>query len=171
MSTDDALVAWYEARDVFLGLNGQRASRFSGRELAEECMTRFPGTCPEDCKWFCTIMPRFTKHITVGTDHVRHIFENVRSMARTTLEEGRALCFSALCEFNVSADVLADAARRGYPLAVGVVVTMDSSDDLVGGRHFEAVAGGSFDSLAANAVTRDAIQRVLEVEPEPRCLY
>lgn len=161
MSGDDALLAWYEARDVFLGINGETASYHRGARLAHECMAKYPDTCPDDAKWFCRHVPE--RHPTEWIDP-GNTAETFLSVA--LYDGGRALCFAALTHCRVDAPLLISAAKQGYPLAVGLLARGPGCLDGVGNKRIPSDYYGVPIDLRWPVVENCADQR-----EDARCLF
>ncbi len=103
---------WYDARDTFLGMNYKVRCMAKGVEMARQCQE-------DDAKWLCSVFPEEPPHDTQSAYHAILASEDTP----------RAKCYAALLVHN--RDLLLDAAKLGYPLAIveshyGVSATIPS---------------------------------------------
>lgn len=165
MSKDGILIEWYEARDVFLGLNGKLSCFWQGQKMTEACVSKYGDNCPEDAKWLFDLLPVFQPYETVDGIDVKMRFLASLKDASTDYAEGRALCFAGLCHVVLDMDLVRRAASKGYPLAVGVLASFSFVDAVHDSR------------FPANLEPPEMLLRDTRVEEmalkyeEPRCLY
>ncbi len=102
MSDEDALVQWYAARDLLLGLNDKLPQRRKGLELARRCKH-------DEAVWFCKLFP----------DVMPKDCETIQQVFLTQGDDAKALCFAAFfCPNGWCDTVLIErSANMGYPFA------------------------------------------------------
>ena len=107
------LRAWYDARDVFFGLNYTKQDLVRGYDMASACHH-------EDAVWLCSIVTR--DDVLLGDRHLRSKFisDNTRQTRR-----GRSITFAALVTQGRALPYngfLIDAAKVGYAFAQNVIL-------------------------------------------------
>jgi hypothetical protein len=162
--TDEELVAWYHARDVFFGLNGETSLYWRGRQLAEACVATV-----EEAAWFCRVVPPLEMGKFATSGMIAACFKAALDVATDDWELGRAACFLAIVYPRIDTDLIRNVGCGcGYPLAIGLWITnVDFFDQNATGRRWSRTPPPPRHTPFDASVVR----QVAEQHKEPRCLY